>query len=49
MKGEPSKMAKDMTRKIFQSILSLIMTAMAAWLATYITNKLFGEPEEEEA
>ncbi|CCF83182.1 conserved exported hypothetical protein [Nitrolancea hollandica Lb] len=36
-----------MARNVFRGILSLILAAVATWLANYITERIFG-PEEEE-
>lgn len=36
-----------MLRNLFRGILNLILAAAATWLASFITDKVFG-PEEEE-
>jgi hypothetical protein len=28
-------------------MLSLVLSSLAAWLASYLTNKLLGDPEEK--
>lgn len=37
----------DTKRRLVQGLLSLVLTALAARLAVYLTNKLFGEPQEQ--
>ncbi len=39
-------MNTDMKRRLVYGALSLILSSLAAWLASYLTNKLLGEPEE---
>jgi uncharacterized membrane-anchored protein len=39
-------MEEDLRRRLVYGIISLILTSLAAWLATYLTNKILGEPEE---
>lgn len=41
-------MGKSLLRRAVQGILSLVLGAIATWLAVYLTNKLLGEPSEEE-
>ena len=36
-----------MMRNVFRGVLSLVLAAVATWLADYITERIFG-PEEEE-
>jgi hypothetical protein len=36
-----------MVRNVFRGVLSLILAAVATWLANYITDRIFG-PEEGE-
>lgn len=40
-------MDDDLKRRIVYGIISLVLTSLAAWLATYITNKILGEPPEQ--
>jgi hypothetical protein len=42
-------MSKLLLRRAMQGILSMILGAIATYLAVYITNKLLGEPTEDEA
>ena len=39
-------MDNDLKRRLVYGLLSLVLTSLAAWLATYLTNKLLGEPEQ---
>lgn len=41
-------MGKSLLRRALQGTLSLILGAIATWLAIYLTNKLLGEPAEGE-
>lgn len=41
-------MNDETRRQIVYSLLNLFLSLAAAWLATYITNKLLGEPEAKE-
>lgn len=34
----------DMKRRLVHGILNLVLGAMAAWMANYLTNKILGEP-----
>ncbi len=36
-----------MVRNVFRGVLSLVLAAVATWLANYITERVFG-PEEED-
>jgi hypothetical protein len=38
---------KDQMRNLVRGVLGLVLTAAAAWLATYLTERIFG-PEEPE-
>lgn len=42
-------MTNNLARGMVQGVLSLVLTALAAWLATYLTNKILGEPVEDKA
>jgi len=39
-------MEEDIRRRLLQGALNLVLGLLATWLATYITNKILGEPEE---
>lgn len=39
-------MEDDIRRRLLQGMLNLVLGLVATWLATYITNKILGEPEE---
>jgi hypothetical protein len=39
-------MEEDVRRRLLQGMLNLVLGLVASWLATYITNKILGEPEE---
>jgi hypothetical protein len=39
-------MEDDMRRRLVYGLLSLVLSALAARLALYLTNKLLGEPED---
>lgn len=39
-------MEEDIRRRMLQGMLNLVLGLAATWLATYITNKILGEPEE---
>jgi hypothetical protein len=39
-------MEEDFRRRLIQGVLNLVLGLAATWLATYITNKILGEPEE---
>ena len=41
-------MDDDTTRRLMKGILTLVLTTMATWLASYLTDRILG-PEEEEA
>lgn len=41
-------MEEDLKRRIVYGLVSLALTSLAAWLATYITNLILGEPELDE-
>jgi energy-converting hydrogenase Eha subunit A len=36
----------DMKRRIVHGMLSLVLGSLAAWLSTYLTNKILGEPDD---
>lgn len=38
-----------MTRNVVRGILGLVLAAAATWLANYVTEKVFGPEEIEEA
>jgi hypothetical protein len=40
-------MDDDIKRRMVYGILSLVLSSLAAWLASYLTNKLLGDPEEK--
>jgi hypothetical protein len=40
---------QDVTRRLVKGILALILTSLATWLAGYLTDKLLGPEELEEA
>jgi hypothetical protein len=42
-------MDDDVTRRLVRGILTLVLTTLATWLASYITNRLLGPEELEEA
>ncbi|PDW01191.1 hypothetical protein [Candidatus Viridilinea mediisalina] len=39
-------MEEDLQRKLVHGLINLALGLVAAWLATYLTNKILGEPEE---
>jgi hypothetical protein len=39
-------MDDDTRRRLIQGLLNLALGLVATWLATYITNKILGDPEE---
>ena len=41
-------MNDDTKRRLVYGLLSLVLSALATRLALYLTNKLLGEPEEEQ-
>jgi hypothetical protein len=41
-------MDEDVTRRLVKGLLTLALTTLATWLASYITDRLLG-PESEEA
>ena len=41
-------MDEDTTRRLVKGILTLVLTAIATWLANYLTDRLLGPVEEEE-
>ncbi|MCG8346582.1 MAG: hypothetical protein MI924_02220 [Chloroflexales bacterium] len=41
-------MEEDFKRRIVYGILSLVLSSLAAWLASYLTNKILGEPDKEQ-
>ncbi|MGQ9479911.1 hypothetical protein [Chloroflexus sp.] len=40
---------EELRRKLIHGLLSLVLSLAAAWLATYLTNKLLGEPPKSES
>lgn len=40
-------MDDDLKRRIVYGILSLVLSTLAAWLATYLTKKILGEREDK--
>jgi hypothetical protein len=38
-------MDDDLRRRMIHGLISLALSLAAAWLATYITNKILGTPE----
>ena len=38
-------MDDDLRRRMIHGLISLALSLAAAWLATYITNKILGAPE----
>jgi hypothetical protein len=40
-------MDDETKRRLVYGLISLLLTTLAAWLATRITNKLLGEPQSE--
>jgi hypothetical protein len=40
-------MDDDIKRRMVYGVLSLVLSSLAAWLASYLTNKLLGDPEEK--
>lgn len=41
-------MNEDLKRRLVYGLLSLVLSSLAAWLAAYLTNKLLGDPSEEQ-
>lgn len=41
-------MDDDMRRRFIYGMINLLLGLAAAWLATYITNKLLGDPRVQE-
>ena len=39
-------MDDDLRRRLVYGLVSLALTSLAAWLSTYITNMILGEPDE---
>jgi hypothetical protein len=37
-------MEEDLKRRVVYGILSLVLSTLAAWLASYLTKKILGEP-----
>ncbi len=42
-------MDEDVTRRLVKGILALILSSLATWLAGYITDKILGPEQLEEA
>jgi hypothetical protein len=40
-------MEDDLRRRMVHGLISLALSLAAAWLATYITNKILGEVKEQ--
>jgi hypothetical protein len=40
-------MPYDLKRQLTYSILSLVLSSLAAWLAGYLTEKIVGEPPDQ--
>jgi hypothetical protein len=38
-------MDQDMRRRMVHGVINLVLGLAAAWLATYLTNKILGTPE----
>ncbi len=38
----------DLKRQLVYGALSLALGALASWLARYLTNKILGEPEQDD-
>jgi uncharacterized membrane-anchored protein len=38
---------EETKRRLVQGLISLVLTAIAARLAVYLTNKILGEPQEQ--
>jgi hypothetical protein len=38
-------MDDDLRRRMIHGLINLFLGLLAAWLATYITNKILGNPE----
>lgn len=41
-------MAYDLKRQVVYSMLSLVLSSLAAWLASYLTDKIVGEPPDQQ-
>ncbi len=42
-------MDQDIQRRLVYGLISLVLSAIATRLAIYLTNKILGEPDEEDA
>jgi hypothetical protein len=42
-------MDEDVTRRLVRGILTLLLTTIATWLAGYLTDRILGPAEIEEA
>jgi hypothetical protein len=42
-------MDEDVTRRLVRGILTLVLTTVATWLAGYLTERILGPAEIEEA
>jgi hypothetical protein len=42
-------MDDETMHRLVEGILALVLTTLATWLAGYITRKLLGTPQKEEA
>ena len=41
-------MDEEVTRRLVKGILTLVLTTIATWLASYLTDRILGPAEEEE-
>jgi hypothetical protein len=39
-------MNEDIKRRMVHGMLSLVLGSLAAWLSSYLTNKILGEPSD---
>jgi hypothetical protein len=39
-------MEEDLRRRMVHGLISLALSLAAAWIATYLTNRILGEPEQ---
>jgi hypothetical protein len=38
----------DLKRQLVHGMLNLVLGALAAWVANYLTNKILGDPSEQD-
>ena len=38
---------EDVKRRLVYGLISLVLTTAATWLASYLTNKILGKPEDQ--